>query len=117
MGIVGIFFDPPYGVEDRDQNIYHCESVSVSKDVERWCLERGNRTDHRIVIAGYDTEYAALIKAGWKQHRLSTDGGYGKISRKEKESRGQTNRHREMLLFSPYCNSSDRLVQNDLWGG
>ena len=54
---VGMFFDPPYGVEDRTAAIYHRDSTSIASDVEAWVLERGKRTNYRIIVAGYEGEY------------------------------------------------------------
>jgi DNA adenine methylase len=99
---VGIFFDPPYGVEDRDVTLYHHDGTGIAADVLTWCRERGNRHDHRIVIAGYE-EYAELVDAhGWTAEKWSANGGYSNRS-------GSQNRHRETLYFSPYCIQKEQL--------
>jgi len=100
-GPVGIFFDPPYGVQDRDQELYHHESVSVAHDVRQWCLERGNKPSYRIVLAGYD-EHEELLTMGWTARRWKACGGYGNNA----GSQGKQNRHRETLYFSPHCVSA-----------
>ena len=100
---VGVFFDPPYGVEDRRTNIYHHDSTSIARDVEAWALGWGTKANHRIVVAGYEGEYKGLIAAGWRVVEWSAAGGYGRIARGGKKTRGQTNRHRERLFFSPHC--------------
>lgn len=98
-GGVGIFFDPPYGVDDRDNKLYNCESKTVSLDVESWCAERGNKPSYKIVIAGYESEYKSLVNAGWKTYQWSANGGYGNTG----NGQGNKNRHRETLFISPHC--------------
>lgn len=101
-GDVGIFFDPPYGIEDRDSGIYHKESLTVAQDVAKWCLERGARPTYRIVLAGYYEEHEWLLAHGWTAKRWSANGGYANNARQE-GTQGQQNRHREALFFSPHC--------------
>lgn len=102
FGDVGIFFDPPYAVEDRDK-VYHCDDTTiVANEVRQWCLERGSRSTYRIVLAGYE-EHNELADHGWTFYHWKTRGGYGNIARNNGDSRGKDNRHREVLWFSPYC--------------
>lgn len=101
-GLVGIFFDPPYSHESRDDKLYHHESMTVALDVEKWCLTRGDLPDYRIVCAGYEGEYPSLEKAGWKKVEWKAGGGYGNIGGKN------NNRHKERLWFSPFCISGQR---------
>lgn len=100
----GMFFDPPYATEGRDEDIYHHDSMTVGKEVEAWCLERGHNPDYRIVAAGYDDEYKSLVEAGWHVHSWSSTGGYARIT-----TAGTKNRHRERLYVSPYCNVKDNM--------
>jgi site-specific DNA-adenine methylase len=86
---VGIFFDPPYATSGRDEAIYQHDSMTVAKDVEVWCLERGKNQSYRIVVAGYDDEYKTLLDNGWIFEAWS--------------ARGSMNRHRERLFISPHC--------------
>ena len=113
---VGMFFDPPYGVTDRDAALYHHDSTTVAADVMAWCVERGARGNYRIALAGYD-EYEALASHGWRKETWSAGGGYANSARKG-ESRGHDNRHRETLWFSPACETvpGDELVQETLFG-
>jgi len=104
IGDAGIFFDPPYGVQDRDVTIYHHDSTSVAAQVEDWCLDRGDNPTHRIVVAGYIEEHSRLQEAGWRVEQWKTIGGYGNVSRNGKEdNQGKINRTREALFFSPHC--------------
>ena len=98
---VGLFFDPPYASQYRDKKIYHCEDLEVALKVEEWVLERGRNPNYRICVAGYDDEYGRLIEAGWRVEQWSAQGGYSNLGKKDTPC--QANRHRERLLFSPYC--------------
>jgi hypothetical protein len=102
MGTVGIFFDPPYGIEDRDTGIYRQESLTVAGDVAKWCLERGKLKTYRIVLAGYVEEHEWLLGYGWRMETWTAGGGYGMTAR-QAGTQGQTNRFREALFFSPHC--------------
>jgi DNA adenine methylase len=101
MGTVGIFFDPPYGVEDRDKELYAVDSLEIAPAVRAWCLERGNRPSHRIVLAGYYEEHEELLKHNWTVQKWATSGGYAHQG--GKDCRGKRNRFREALFFSPHC--------------
>lgn len=97
LGPVGIFFDPPYGVKDRDNTIYHHDSTTVAADVLAWCLDRGGRPKYRIVVAGYE-EYETLSGHGWTKYSWKAQGGYSNTGRGENK-----NCERETLWFSPNC--------------
>jgi site-specific DNA-adenine methylase len=98
---VGVFFDPPYAVADRDSAVYDCDSQTVAHEVRAWCIERGARENYRIVLAGYD-EHEELAAHGWTCESWKARGGYGNQARKA-GTQGQTNRFRETLWFSPGC--------------
>jgi len=102
MGTVGIFFDPPYGVNDRD-NVYDTDDYTVAKKVREWAIERGKKESYRIVIAGYDSEGEELLKEGWSEYKWNTGGGYSHIGNGE-----NNNRKRERLWFSPHCLSNQQ---------
>lgn len=102
-GICGMFFDPPYGVEDRDTSIYHHDSIAIAPEVEKWCLQRGKWQDYRIVVAGYE-EYPQLVAAGWRVKNWKAQGGYANTVRLDESTAiGKENSKRECLYFSPYC--------------
>jgi hypothetical protein len=92
-GTVGIFFDPPYAVENRS-DCYAKDSRTVAKDVMAWALERGKDKAYRIVLAGYD-EHEALLSHGWKFIPWKATGGYS-VGR-------NNNSERERLYYSPGC--------------
>ncbi len=101
-GTCGIFFDPPYGVQNRDANLYQHDSLSIATDVREWCLERGGRRSYHIVLTGYYEEHESLLEQGWSVKRWKAKGGYSNTRRQE-ESQGSQNRFREALFFSPHC--------------
>ena len=97
-GVVGIYFDPPYGITDRDTTLYHHDSTDIAKDVLLWCREKGVNKNYRIVISGYE-EYIELLNDGWSSESWSAQGGYANLAKNNKNE----NRHREILYYSPYC--------------
>lgn len=99
MGTVGMFFDPPYGVGDRDTAIYYHDSVDIAADVLVWCRKRGRRESYRIVLAGYE-EYQELLNEGWTIQKWKANGSYSATGNNEQ---GKNNRYRETLYLSPYC--------------
>lgn len=105
-GTCGIFFDPPYNPEkcNRDPKIYTEESANVADEVREWCRKRGALKTYRIVLAGYYDEHASLVDDGWTVHRWSAHGGFA--NRGKGKTRGEVNRHKEALFFSPHCHSS-----------
>lgn len=108
-GICGMFFDPPYGVEDRCQDIYHHDSITVAAAVMDWCRIRGALESYRIVVAGYE-EYHELVEShGWRRQRWKSQGGYAQTTRNNGPSRGKDNTRRETLYFSPHCVLQDGL--------
>ena len=66
MGTVGIFFDPPYAVENRS-SVYECDDFNVAHDVRAWAIERGDKKTYRICIAGYENLTALWLHSlrGW----------------------------------------------------
>lgn len=101
LGTCGMFFDPPYGVENRDVKIYHHDTTTVARDVEAWCLARGDDPKMRIVVAGYEDEYKTLESAGWSKIEWTAHGGYANIGKQS--SQGKENKGRERLWFSTHC--------------
>jgi len=96
-GTVGYFFDPPYGVQDRDTKIYETDSIDVAHAVRAWALERGNRRSYRIVLAGYE-EHQELVEHGWQAVHWKAGGGYSNLGKVANQ-----NRKRETLYLSPHC--------------
>lgn len=100
LGICGIFFDPPYGEKaKRSKGLYSTDDMDVADKVRAWCIERGKRKTHRIILAGYYEEHESLIKEGWRVEKWAAQGGYGN----QGDGQGRENREKEALFFSPYC--------------
>jgi hypothetical protein len=98
-GVCGVFLDPPYSPKERSDILYQ-QDGDVTAAVRAWCVEAGQEKRTRIVLAGYDTEHAALEAHGWTVHTWYTEGflrgGYGNID-------GSSQQHRERLWASPHC--------------
>jgi hypothetical protein len=119
IGICGMFFDPPYSdVATRDSDIYQVDSETMAHDVREWCRERGDRKTYRMVLAGYYEEHESLLRDGWTVKTWTAQGGYSNIARSEDETRGQANRFREALFFSPHCIGREKIMESaQLFGG
>ena len=107
MGTVGIFFDPPYAVENRS-SVYECDDFNVAHDVRAWAIERGDKKTYRICIAGYD-EHEDLLNYGWTKYEWKTGGGYSKLGK------DNHNCEREVLWFSPHCLKIRQIKQPELF--
>lgn len=100
-GPCGIYFDPPYGVEDRDQELYAHDDPGVARQVAEWALERGQHLDYRIVLSGYYEEHAWLLEHGWQVELWQAQGGYANLG--AETGAAKKNRFREVLFYSPHC--------------
>ena len=101
-GPAGVFLDPPYASSERASGLYghgH-DSGDVAGVAREWAQGVGDDPKWRIVLAGYDTEHAALESAGWSVHEWFTDGhlagGMGNVG-------GEHQQKRERLWASPHC--------------
>ena len=113
IGSVGIYFDPPYAVSNRD-GVYTEDSFTIANDVRKWAIDRGKIPSYKIVISGYEEHMELVDNHGWTCTSWSTSGGYGKTAKKDdSEQRGINNRHREYLYFSPNCNRGE--LQEELF--
>jgi DNA adenine methylase len=101
-GVRGIFLDPPYGTEDRDECYAH-DSFDVAANVRAWCVENGSDPQKRIAICGYSGEgHEALTALGWTEYAWSAHGGMSA----DKGNGSGGNNDRERIWFSPACLSS-----------
>jgi len=98
---IGIFFDPPYGINDRKDDIYMVDDKDAPKRVKDFCIEFGNNPLYHIVIAGYE-EYEGLLNYGWRVFKWKANGGFSGLSGSSL-TRGKVNASRETLYFSPHC--------------
>lgn len=110
LGVTAIFLDPPYPThledgESRKGTLYGSHdtadnTIKIRDEVLAYAIEHGGDKMFRICIAAYEGDgYEVLVeKYGWDVVEWRAQGGYG--NRTEK---GQANRHRERLFFSPHC--------------
>ena len=106
-GIAGVFLDPPYSDEVRQGGLYAVDSGTVANDVRAWCEANGDNPRYRIVLAGYDTEHAALEARGWRAVEWFRGGflkgGMGNLSKGNGHQQ-----HRERLWLSPHCLGAEK---------
>lgn len=99
-GMTGVFLDPPYSDEVGQTRVYATDAPDIAHDVRKWCVENGDNPHLRIALCGYAGEgHEELEGLGWTAHRWRAHGGYGG----GRDGKGEANRHRETVWFSPYC--------------
>lgn len=86
--LTGVFLDPPYSHEMRDNRLYSVEQ-DVGGAVRKWAIENGDNPLLRIVLCGLEGEHA--MPAGWESARWTSPRGYAKVTRKE------------VIWFSRHC--------------
>lgn len=99
IGLTGVFLDPPYASEDRDE-LYNHDSREIAGEVEAWAIEHGDDPDLRIALCGYDTDYPHIPES-WTCIAWKANGGFA--NQKRADSEGKENAHRERIWFSPHC--------------
>ena len=98
IGLTAVFLDPPYGVTDRDTNIYGTnDSVTIASKVEYWCKSFEKNENFRIAVCGYEGEYKSL--ADWEVYSWKASGGMGN----QAKNGPSQNCKRERIWFSPSC--------------
>jgi D12 class N6 adenine-specific DNA methyltransferase len=98
IGVTGVFLDPPYSVEERD-DVYNEESRDLSHAVRDWALGHSSDPDMRIALCGYEGEHD--MPPDWECVPWKANGGYA--NQKNQGTRGKENAHRERVWFSPSC--------------
>lgn len=103
---VGVFLDPPYAHAGRDSACYgSTDDSTASSRTNQWCLENGKHPRLRIALAGYEGEHESLTDHGWRVIAWKAHGGMAHLG----DGRGQRNKTRERLWFSPNCVSDGPL--------
>jgi hypothetical protein len=97
IGTTGVFLDPPYSVDDRD-DVYGEESRDVAHAVREWAIANGDNPELRIALCGYDGEHA--MPASWQEIAWKANGGFGNQGA---QTQGRANAHRERIWFSRFC--------------
>lgn len=93
-GMTGVFLDPPYDQDERAAVYNHEDRISAA--VRQWAIENGRNPLMRIALCGYEGEHE--MPPDWTVYAWKANGGYG-----SQGGRGQENRHRERIWFSPAC--------------
>lgn len=102
-GITGIYLDPPYRAGGRNMGVYGShDSVEIFDEVAAWAIANGTHKRMRIAVSGYGDEdvMTAFAEAGWSALRWKAAKGFGG---RRKDGSSNTNRHREVVWFSPHC--------------
>jgi hypothetical protein len=97
-GMVGVFLDPPYLVENREDRLYRIET-NTFYDVCKWAIENGNHPKMRIAVCGYDGNF--IFPPDWKTFHWKTTGGLSSFAKTQE--RGKENSKKETIWFSPNC--------------
>jgi hypothetical protein len=100
-GITGVFLDPPYSHDIRDDDLYACDH-DVAVDVRKWAIENGDNPALRIALCGYVGEHDM---PGWSAYQWKAAGGYGS----QGDGEGRENANKECIWFSPHC------IRDDGW--
>lgn len=97
-GMVGVFLDPPYLVENREDKLYRIET-NVFQEVCDWALENASNPRMRIAVCGYDGDFNP--PNDWEVFHWKTTGGLSSFAKNEE--RGKENSKKETIWFSPNC--------------
>jgi len=95
-GLTGVFLDPPYSGEERQEGLYATDSGDVARECAAWAREAGKHPLMRIAFCGYAGEHDF---PGWSRFAWKAKGGYGG----QGDGRGRANAARETIWFSPAC--------------
>jgi hypothetical protein len=89
----GVFLDPPYSHELRDNHLYSEDDVGIAEAVRTWAIEHGDDPDLRIAFCGY--EDGREMPPGWTAHAWKGARGYA--------GQDNTNRELERIWLSRHC--------------
>lgn len=106
--VAGIFLDPPYKQNERDDGLYNSDAADkvqgrdLAGECREWCLANGADPDYRIILAGYAGEgHEVLEEHGWRVVEWFK-GGFLKGGMAQQGENGHQ-QHRERLWLSPGC--------------
>lgn len=86
--LTGVFLDPPYSHDMRDNRLYSVEQ-DVAAEVRDWAIQNGANPHLRIALCGLEGEHR--MPDGWDEVYWRAPRGYAKKPR------------REVIWFSPHC--------------
>jgi DNA adenine methylase len=96
IGTTAVFLDPPYhGVNTERELCYTHDEDALWQTAKDWALVNCDDPNLRIALCGYEGEHG--MPDSWECLAWKSAGGYGRTER------GQTNRGRERIWFSPAC--------------
>lgn len=96
--ITAILLDPPYELAGRSK-VYKEES-NIFQDVCQWAIDNGDNPRLRIAVCGYPG--AQKFPDTWQEYAWKTNGGMA--NKALGDSQGKSNKNKEMIYFSPFCN-------------
>jgi len=99
--MAGVFLDPPYAKERRDDRLYSVDT-DPAVEVLEWAQKASDDARLRIAVCGYAGEHDALEEAGWAVYRWQAHGGMGNQG-VVKSGRVNSNKGLETIWFSPSC--------------
>ena len=99
-GMTAVLLDPPYDSKEHGVD-YAAGTGNESGAVREWAIANGDNPLLRIALCGYEGEHA--MPESWECVAWKASGGYGGQNKQEKAGRGEINRHRERVWFSPAC--------------
>jgi hypothetical protein len=106
ISITGLFLDPPYHAPGTERSkVYNHDDDAIWREVKDWAVANGDNPELRIALCGYEGDHG--IPSSWSEVAWKSAGGYGS------SARGQANRERERIWFSPHCLSVNA-VQHSL---
>lgn len=97
-GMVGVFLDPPYLVENREDKLYRIET-NVFADVCNWAIENASIPQMRIAVCGYEGDFD--FPKDWEVFNWQTTGGFSSFAKSKVQ--GKENSKKETIWFSPSC--------------
>jgi DNA adenine methylase len=107
-GMTAVFLDPPYSTEERTEECYADNGENLAARVRQWAIENGDHPQMRIALCGYDEHE---MPRTWECVAWTPQGGYAHLSEGKYSERGEVNRHRERIWFSPHCLHSAHSVK------
>ncbi len=97
-GFGGLFLDPPYPSNaDRHEELYSVDCGKVAHRAHAVALEWGKNPRVRVAFCCYEGTHS--FPEDWEEVAWRSSGGYGG----GQDGRGERNRDRERLYFSPAC--------------
>jgi site-specific DNA-adenine methylase len=108
---VGIFLDPPYSTDIRNDTLYSSDETQgdVAKEVFAWCMENANNPRYRIALCGYEGEHD--MPADWGVYEWKANAAYQNAAA---SGANQVNRSKERIWFNRNCAIPDALLQTRL---